>query len=144
MPLCRRLVVGGTLREGESMGSARINLHFGIPTLARNFGSQLIDRLLRRMKVFIRPYEVAISTCRSIIRYSVRILRPLGRGGSTAPCVGGWEQCSDYSCAPAPTATQARSEFDTDSTLKFLAAAAMRINACASGMGGFVSPFLDL
>ena len=36
---------------------------------------------------------------------------------------------SVYSCAPAPTATHAKSALDTDSTLKFLAAAAMRVRA---------------
>jgi hypothetical protein len=41
-----------------------------------------------------------------------------------------------YSGAPAPTATHARSAFDTDSRLNFLAAAAMRVSAWANGMGG--------
>jgi hypothetical protein len=41
-----------------------------------------------------------------------------------------------YSWAPAPTATHARSAFDTDSRLNFLAAAAMRVSAWAKGMGG--------
>src|SRR5438105_2281102 len=35
----------------------------------------------------------------------------------------------DHSCAPAPTATQARSELDTESTLNVLAAAVMRVRA---------------
>jgi hypothetical protein len=39
---------------------------------------------------------------------------------------------SPQSCAPAPTATQAKSAFDTESTLKFLVAAAMRVWADCS------------
>ena len=50
----------------------------------------------------------------------------------------------DYSAAPAPTATHARSEPETEATLNFFAAADMRINACAMGMAGLVSPFLAL
>ena len=44
----------------------------------------------------------------------------------------------------APTATQARSEPDTDSRLNFFAAAAMRVSACATGMTALVSPFFVL
>jgi hypothetical protein len=49
-----------------------------------------------------------------------------------------------HSWAPAPTATQARSALDTDSSLNVRAAAAIRVSACASGIGGLVSPFLTL
>src|SRR5437667_2833181 len=45
------------------------------------------------------------------------------------------------SAALAPTATQARSAFDTEPRLKLRAAAAMRVRACPSGIGGFVSTF---
>ena len=48
------------------------------------------------------------------------------------------------SAALAPTATQARSAFDTEPRLKLRAAAAMRVRACPSGIGGFVSPFFAL
>ena len=60
--------------------------------------------------------------------------------------LGSSERAADdcYSWAPAPTATHARSAFDTDSSLKFLAAAAMRVSAWAKGMGGCLSPFFNL
>jgi len=48
------------------------------------------------------------------------------------------------SAALAPTATQARSAFDTEPRLKLRTAAAMRVRACPSGIGGFVSPFFAL
>src|SRR5438876_2401921 len=48
------------------------------------------------------------------------------------------------SAALAPTATQARSAFDTEPRLKLRAAAAMRVRACPSGIGGFVSPIFAL
>ena len=46
--------------------------------------------------------------------------------------------------SPLPTATHARSELETEPTLKPRASAAMRVSAWASGMGGAVSPFLAL
>ena len=49
-----------------------------------------------------------------------------------------------YSAAPAPTATQARSRFETDARSKLRAAAVMRTRACPSGIGGAVSPFFGL
>jgi len=45
-----------------------------------------------------------------------------------------------YSCDPAPTATQARSAFDTDSSSKAFAAAVMRVSAWPIGIAGAVSP----
>ena len=54
------------------------------------------------------------------------------------------ERVGRHSEAPAPTAIQAISELFTDSSLNDLAAAAMRVSACARGMGGLLSPFLTL
>ena len=49
-----------------------------------------------------------------------------------------------HSWDDAPTATHARSALETDSSLNVRAAAVMRVSACASGIGGLVSPFLLL
>src|SRR5579883_2514962 len=59
-----------------------------------------------------------------------------------APALQG--DCRGHSRVAAPTATHARSALETDSNLKLRAAAAMRVRACASGIGGWVSPFLAL
>jgi hypothetical protein len=60
------------------------------------------------------------------------------------PRAGPASPLRSQSAAPAPTATQARSEFDTEPMLKPRAAAAMRVRACPSGIGGFRSPFFAL
>ena len=69
-----------------------------------------------------------------------------GAGGSAAHPDSRRGRCLQviHSWAPAPTATHARSALDTDSSLNVRAAAAIRVSACASGIGGLVSPFLIL
>ena len=76
---------------------------------------------------------------------AVESLPGLSRRADTLGAAFGGAEASAYSsCAPAPTATHARSEFDTDSSLNDRAEAAIRVSACAIGMGGFVSPFFTL
>src|SRR5687767_3139773 len=79
------------------------------------------------------------------------IARSLLQGGegvgwaeSSKPNVGLRRLSPTYSCEPAPIATHAISELETFSISNFLAAAAMRVSACAIGIGGFVSPFFGL
>src|SRR5262249_44594062 len=57
-------------------------------------------------------------------------------GGSVPPC----ERLQDSSLDTA--ATRARSRSRTDATSNLRAAAAMRVSAAGSGIGGAVSPFL--
>src|SRR5207302_10663474 len=106
------------------------------PSAAVARGARCAPRAFRSGRIFS---PVAAPGARAGGRRRARpSCRNCPRARPAAPAVRG------QSAAPAPTATQARSAFDTEPRLKLRAAAAMRVRACPSGIGGFVSPFFAL